>query len=1386
MNIFQFGKRHAKVKEGKATALKSSSSATSFMLEPILTPTAGIDGGNDAPNLAVFRPDETGLHLHALADVPLVLSDGSETCSSHSVVDHAVHTSEPIAHLTDAKQLPDLVTPHLPDVVDCASLHPQFESGFFTVGDTGQVSVDFVFDGGGYQGQLAIFSLDGMDHFQPGSEEFMREAAHRALSHSDLGHVVISDATDAARFSGSPGYEGDFNSGEYQGVKTFAMRPGDRVGFMLVPDGTVQQVLDNPAIDGSHRPLFSMATANPHDGLQAGQIADVTGDGNTFVFEDLRVDGHSDRDYNDVIFQLKGATGHAANLDDVIDAHYDWRSTDLGKAILSYSVPAGVEPHFDAPQANQPLVGVIDTGFSAHNPDIDYSHITLGHDWVDGDNNPLVQPGEGNDHGTHILGIIGATQDNGIGIDGINDHAPLWAGRAVESGHWADSLVEFVDAAKGSGHHNAVVNLSLDLTQINPDGSVTTRYEFTPAEYSALEYAHHNHVLIVAAAGNDGGTMSILGQASQEFDNIITVGAADGDDRADYSSFGDGLTILAPGGTVANPILSTVGASIGTMTGTSVATAEVTGAISQVWAANPALDYRQVIEILKATATDMQAPGWDLETGAGLLNIMAAVGLAKITPPENYVSPAITIPETWSGEGLVTPFDRAADIAQSVIDNLVNSLPYVEWRLFARTSIPLILTEALAAGITDLAQIAYILATSEHESHAGQLMNEIWGPTADQLTYQGRLGNTQPGDGYRYRGRGYVQITGRSNYTAWSQRLGIDLVSQPEKAVDPAIAAKIIVQGMRDGSFTGKKLSDYINGSQQDFYNARRIVNGMVASQATLIANIARRYYDILSSSGAVPPIQPPSTQITRRPYAVRAGDTLWAIAQRELGDGNRWREIQKADGSAFTEAEARTLQIGQTVYLPVKYTVGTGVPVTPAPVTSPTPVSVGSLSPSPALFQDAYDRAGGAASGWTPTGHAYRWGNGWTQEFRNANGDRMLLLLEDGADKAYIVFGSNLVEYEFMGGPVGRDLDGRRVELGYPRSDENIFQQNGTRAVWQAFAGENGKARIHNSYGFASVATWGTIGGLYTDMGGAGSFLGMPTRREYFDGDTVFADFQGGRIAYNWNTGKIEALHGNEQPSWRQSLTQTGRVNARVGSDPLNFRNRPEVATDDKIGELAVGASFQVLRSMSGGTYNPGTGDRNDWLEIKLSDGRQGYVAAYYVDTVSNNSNNGNPASAVNPKITSALDSLNGIVQIRDPNGNYPGQCVSFVKRYTQKLGLSMGAMGGNGGAKYGFINFNVPGLSLSTAQADKITFTGNETPKVGDIIFFNSTASNAYGHTAVIQSVLPNGRVVIEESNGNGKANTTGTSVTRREISLTQPMSGYGAVMGWLHPKL
>jgi hypothetical protein len=153
--------------------------------------------------------------------------------------------------------------------------------------------------------------------------------------------------------------------------------------------------------------------------------------------------------------------------------------------------------------------------------------------------------------------------------------------------------------------------------------------------------------------------------------------------------------------------------------------------------------------------------------------------------------------------------------------------------------------------------LAYILGTAYHETDRQmQPIREYGGPTYFDKRYgpppQGQnpglaraLGNKVAGDGSRFCGRGFVQLTGRTNYTKWGSTLGVDLVGNPDLCLDLKTSTRILVDGSVNGSFTGKKLANYFNGNLADWRNARRIING--TDRADMIAGHAKNFYAAIS-----------------------------------------------------------------------------------------------------------------------------------------------------------------------------------------------------------------------------------------------------------------------------------------------------------------------------------------------------------------------------------------------------------------------------------------------------------------------------------------------------------------------------------------------------------
>lgn len=214
-----------------------------------------------------------------------------------------------------------------------------YKEGVFEVGETGNMTFDYLYDGGWFQGELAVFNIEGMEIYEPGSNAFIAEATRRALTNSHLGHVLAKDRNEGARFTEKVAWENNFNidPDKYQGVKSFSMNPGDKFAFMLVQNTTVLEISDPTKIwQWGKLPLFSITEANPK-GTPKGQMVAV-GNTGTYAFEDVRTDiANSDRDYNDFIFQIKGTKGAVSSMDLYSNSDRDWRKTNVGGELLKYA-----------------------------------------------------------------------------------------------------------------------------------------------------------------------------------------------------------------------------------------------------------------------------------------------------------------------------------------------------------------------------------------------------------------------------------------------------------------------------------------------------------------------------------------------------------------------------------------------------------------------------------------------------------------------------------------------------------------------------------------------------------------------------------------------------------------------------------------------------------------------------------------------------------------------------------------------------------------------------------------------------------------------------------------------------------------------------------------
>jgi len=275
-------------------------------------------------------------------------------------------------------------------------------------------------------------------------------------------------------------------------------------------------------------------------------------------------------------------------------------------------------------------VAILDSGVIMDHPDLRDCIFVPGYDTVDDDPDPYDSnvPVWGS-HGTMVAGIIGGVTSNGRGISGINWDISIMPVRVLDGAVGSDvSVAEGIYFAVDNGAD--VISMSLGVR-----GSCGRTLA------NAIEYARRRGVILVAAAGNDGGPVN----APANHPGVIAVGALDSRDRITwYSSRGEELDIMAPGGDTAAGYLtdtspgtapagiygilttnwsSTLGDHYVFGQGTSFAAAMVTGAAALLLAEGARSD--SVWDLLQRTAVDLGRHGFDPVYGYGKLNVSAAI-----------------------------------------------------------------------------------------------------------------------------------------------------------------------------------------------------------------------------------------------------------------------------------------------------------------------------------------------------------------------------------------------------------------------------------------------------------------------------------------------------------------------------------------------------------------------------------------------------------------------------------------------------------------------------------------------------------------------------------------------------------------------------------------
>jgi len=346
--------------------------------------------------------------------------------------------------------------------------------------------------------------------------------------------------------------------------------------------------------------------------------------------------------------------------------------------------------------SHEVVVGVLDTGIDWDHPDIEdniwtnsqgyHGYNFVDDNWFPMDDNVNGYDDDGNYvaniytyHGTHVAGIVGAAIDNTVGIAGLAQVRLMAVKVMNDSGEGTDSMVASgIRWAVDNDAHVIVMSLGVDGMSV-------------PLE-NAANYATSRGVVLVAAAGNNGE--SVLSYPAA-FPNVIAVGATDsGDNRAEFSNFGTGLDVVAPG----VQIYSTQGGgSYQYLSGTSAAAPHVAGVAALMLSVNPALTPAQVGNFINETARDVSRVGYDSWTGWGVVNAFGAVEAVSeptvtiVEHPES-VKPNATYSVTWmvsGGEpGIINSTYLSWGISPLDMDDISEQFDGVTWAEFTVSDLP--------------------------------------------------------------------------------------------------------------------------------------------------------------------------------------------------------------------------------------------------------------------------------------------------------------------------------------------------------------------------------------------------------------------------------------------------------------------------------------------------------------------------------------------------------------------------------------------------------------------------------------------------------------------------------------------------------------------------